>query len=723
MDLRLNPRRRRQLTLETLDPRQLLATLAPIPNLNVGAGVGFHQPLDGGNGNPQTYSVTSSNPNIAATIAQGNFLTLTIQHASSGPNDPAFTGNLTFQLFGDLTPLTVSRIEELVNTGFYTSPTSGGVTLPHKNFHRIIPDFVAQGGSRTGTGVGGLTAPGFPFDDEFNQQSVFNGLYQLAMAKSDDDTNDTQFFITYGQPRNLDYQHTIFGQLVAGQDIAQLLENVALEPNTTTPDEPVLITSASLSPTNPDGVVHINATQAKVGDSATITITATDPLDNSQVTRTFTVNVVANVGQDGRPLDQNPFLSPNPTNLVVATNQQAIFQLQAVDVEDSPLSFIVQGGISAGSFTPVQNATASVDSRGIVTVTPANNFTGVINLVVGVKNASNTGTTPAAFDTQAITLTVRNGSVVNLPPIALPGSTNVPANQPSSIQLSGLTANPAQTTQTLSFSLLTSPSNGTITNVNPTAGTFTYTPKPDFQGTDTLTFLVTEIGEPGPSLSSNPATFTINVGGASTGAVRLLDGVLIVTPEPRRGHGVNNQIEIDRVGTTIRVRVNGVFDSIQPQVDDVDRIVVYGSKANDFVVVHPSVTTPATLNGGRGGTNRLNAGSGRTRIHGWFGQNIARGGDNDDKLIGRVGHLRARKSFGDDLVFVGQGALARKKSFVAYPTSDFSIKTPIPPSGQFFRFNQGQPVKVATPGPSFIRKNQFFVGRNYAPPNPWPNQV
>lgn len=702
--------------LEILEGRRVPATLGPIAPVSVGAGVGFQVPLDGGNGGPQTYAVTSSNPNVRASVAQGNFWTVTVQHASSGTGDPAFTGSMTFQLFEDLTPQTVAKIEQLIQTGFYTSPTqpSIGTPLPNKNFHRIVPGFVAQGGSRTGDGAGSVNVPGYPFPDEFNQQLVFNGKYQLAMAKSSDDTNDSQFFITYGQPRFLDFQHTIFGQLVAGQDIADLMEKVARTAGTETPVSPILITGSTLSSTNPDGVIHIDATGAAPGESATVTVTATDPGDNSQVTRTFVVNVTANVDSSGRPINEPPFLQPNPTDLVVAKNQPAIFRLQAVDVENQPLSYIVQGGISSGgTFTPVQNATATVDANGVVTVTPTTNFTGVINLVVGVKNASTTGTTPADYDSQAITLTVRDGAVVNLAPIAVPGTTTVPANEPTTIQLTGLTANPQQTTQTLTYQLLAGPTNGTISSFDTQTGTFVYTPRPNFQGTETIQFRVSDVGDPGPSLTSETATFTIIVGGRRTGAVRVIDGVLVVTPPPRRGKGKINEIDVERVGDTVRVTINGVYDDTTPAIADLDRIVVYGTKASDRVRVSPALELPTTLDGGRGGNNRLRAGSGRSRLHGWYGMNVMRGGSNDDQLYGRVGHVRILPSGGDDLAFIGQSGLYDRPGSTESLTSTYAGE-PMPSTGTFYRFDGRKPYAVKTPAPSFIRTNVARVAQGHA---------
>src|SRR5262249_14851973 len=163
----------------------------------------------------------------------------------------AFTGTFVIKLFQDLTPLTIQRIEQLVNTGFYTSPTQPP-NFPNKNFHRVVPGFVVQGGSQTGDGTGRFTAPGFPFDDEFSQQLVFNGIVQVALANAGDDTGDTQYFITLADTRSLDFNHTIFGQVVSGQNVVNEMAGVARGSDGSTPVTPILMTATTLSPTNPD---------------------------------------------------------------------------------------------------------------------------------------------------------------------------------------------------------------------------------------------------------------------------------------------------------------------------------------------------------------------------------------------------------------------------------------------------------------------------------------
>ena len=310
-------RRARRPRVESLEGRALLASLAPIANVTAPASLGYQVPLNGGATGAQTFSVTSDNPSIQASVAQGEFLTVGVSHASSGANDPAFTGSLTFQLFDDLTPTTTSRIEQLVNQGFYTSPTTGTTNqpvLPSKNFHRVafgFPDantFIVQGGSQTGTGSGAFVAPGFPFSDEFLRQLAFTGTGQLAMANSGDDTNDTQFFITTGSPRSLDFNHTIYGQLVAGQNTLQQMTQVAKVADTasggavTKPASPILFTSTTLSTTNPDGVVHLDLTKATAGQTANVTVTAKDA-SGAAVSRTFTVSAAANVDSNHGPAD------------------------------------------------------------------------------------------------------------------------------------------------------------------------------------------------------------------------------------------------------------------------------------------------------------------------------------------------------------------------------------------------------------------------------------
>jgi cyclophilin family peptidyl-prolyl cis-trans isomerase len=703
---RRRARRDQRPRLEGLESRAVPASLAPIPNITVPQFLGYQVPLEGGSGNPQSFTVTSDNPAIGASVAQGQFLTINVAHASSGANDPAFTGALTFQLFGDLTPQTVGKITQLVQQGFYTG----------KNFHRIASgfpdnDFIVQGGSVNGNGTGEVNQPGFPFGDEFNTQLAFTGnglttdpnsIYsvagQLAMANAGPDTNGSQFFITTGDPRFLDFKHTIFGQLVSGQQTLVQMTQVARSGET--PTSPILISSAVLSGASPDGVVHINAGQAVVNQKANVTVTATDLVDGSTTSQTFQVTIAANSSSE------RPFLGPVTNQVVGVTQttptiqgQTAVFQVPFTSpIPNTPVAFTVRGGVSGGSFTNVTNATATVDSSGVVRVVPNAGFTGVINLLVGVRNASATDTV-ASYDTQAITLTVLNGAPVNLPPIALDGSSTAATGSPSTIQLRGDTANPASS-QTLTYTITSPPQNGTISGFNASTGLLTYTPKPGFLGTDTLQFRVRDVGAPTPNLDSTVATQTITVGGGATGAVRLIGNVLVVTPPPR-SDSVPNTITVDQVGLDVRVTVNGALDSIQPSFQDLDRIVVYGTKASDTITVTNAVLVPTTLSGGSGGDNTIQAGGAPSLIHGWSGRTSATGGPRSDYIVGRLGALRARQSGGDDIVY---GGTPRRGSSLTRPGQR--------PGGQFFKFNaQGRLVPVSV-NQLFPRPRPIPTGRS-----------
>jgi len=113
-------------------------------------------------------------------------------------------GNLVIELFAKDVPVTVSNFVYLATKGFYDGTT----------FHRVIPDFMAQGGDPTGTGTGG---PGYKFADEFTSHR--HGTGALSMANSGADTNGSQFFITYKPTPWLDGKHTVFGSLVEGMDV------------------------------------------------------------------------------------------------------------------------------------------------------------------------------------------------------------------------------------------------------------------------------------------------------------------------------------------------------------------------------------------------------------------------------------------------------------------------------------------------------------------------
>ncbi len=120
-------------------------------------------------------------------------------------------GIIRIELFDDKTPKTVQNFEQLCEKKFYDGLT----------FHRVIPDFMIQGGCPEGTGTGG---PGYKFEDEFHPELRHAGPGILSMANSGPNTNGSQFFITHLATPHLDRRHSVFGQVIEGQDVVDAIK-------------------------------------------------------------------------------------------------------------------------------------------------------------------------------------------------------------------------------------------------------------------------------------------------------------------------------------------------------------------------------------------------------------------------------------------------------------------------------------------------------------------
>jgi peptidyl-prolyl cis-trans isomerase B (cyclophilin B) len=141
-------------------------------------------------------------------------------------------GPIQVELFDADAPKTVENFRTLAGDGFYD-----GVV-----FHRVIPDFMIQGGDPTGTGMGG---PGYTFEDEPNEHSVVRGA--LAMANAGPNTNGSQFFIVTAEATPwLDGKHTVFGQVANGMDVVDTISQLETDANDK-PREPVVIDRVELA--------------------------------------------------------------------------------------------------------------------------------------------------------------------------------------------------------------------------------------------------------------------------------------------------------------------------------------------------------------------------------------------------------------------------------------------------------------------------------------------
>lgn len=124
-------------------------------------------------------------------------------------------GSIKIQLFGEQAPKTVENFVGLIEKGYYD-----GII-----FHRVIPQFMIQGGDPTGTGMGGESIWGKPFEDECSPDLRFTKKGLLAMANAGPNTNGSQFFITTALTPWLDGRHTIFGEVIEGYDIVEKIES------------------------------------------------------------------------------------------------------------------------------------------------------------------------------------------------------------------------------------------------------------------------------------------------------------------------------------------------------------------------------------------------------------------------------------------------------------------------------------------------------------------
>jgi cyclophilin family peptidyl-prolyl cis-trans isomerase len=141
-------------------------------------------------------------------------------------------GDIVIELFDADAPKTVANFKKLATDGFYDGLI----------FHRVIADFMIQGGCPNGTGTGG---PGYSFEDEINEHKIVKG--SLAMANAGPNTNGSQFFIVTAESTPwLDGKHTNFGRVVGGEDVVQRIGTTPTGPQDR-PVTPIEITKVAIS--------------------------------------------------------------------------------------------------------------------------------------------------------------------------------------------------------------------------------------------------------------------------------------------------------------------------------------------------------------------------------------------------------------------------------------------------------------------------------------------
>jgi cyclophilin family peptidyl-prolyl cis-trans isomerase len=370
-------------------PTSSAPSLAPIDDVTVLGGSPLHIPLDGydPNGGPLTYTISVNGSVVTGTLLEGN---------RSMRVDVSTYGQMVFQLFEDRAPRPTGRVIELAEDDFYD-----GIL-----FHRVIDGFVIQGGDPTGTGTGGSTLG--DFDDQFHVQLQHNRAGMLSFAKSGDDTNDSQFFVTLGPTRHLDFNHSVFGIMVEGY---HQLESIGMTA-TGAGDRPTFdipMNTVDIFTDTENAVLMLSAAEGASG-TAEVTVTVTDADGNSSQ-QTFNVDVLPDVTANGGA-NGGPFLhdiDPVTTNV----NTAAQIQLSAVDVEGDAVYYDASASGSVNYTLDVNHET------GLVTVTPPTGFEGQMQVLVGVRplNGSDTSDT---FDQQLVTITVEGeGETLDKPVLDL----------------------------------------------------------------------------------------------------------------------------------------------------------------------------------------------------------------------------------------------------------------------------------------------------------------
>lgn len=345
-------------------------------NVTMSSGRTFQVPISASDpdGQPLKFAVTVNKKSAMTAVYSPRtnrslLLDVSGVDATNGP----FTGEIVLQLFEDLTPLTTARIIDLVNSNFYN-----GVT-----FHRVIQNFVAQGGDPTGTGAGGS---GVALDDEFVKTLTFTGFGQLAMANSGDDSNDSQFFITDDDlslddpmrlpPQHLNFNHTIFGQITRGFDVLAKIMETPVASSNNKPLSNVVINAATVITNSQDAVLRLTAAPSFLG-TVLVTVSATNA-ENLFASQTLQVNVITNSGTSA------PFLGPIPSSITTTQNTAATFILTTTDIDGRPTSLAVED-TDTGGF-PSYLYILGDPRTGRLWFNPDMTLTGTVHLVIGVTD-------------------------------------------------------------------------------------------------------------------------------------------------------------------------------------------------------------------------------------------------------------------------------------------------------------------------------------------------
>jgi cyclophilin family peptidyl-prolyl cis-trans isomerase len=421
-------------TFELLESRQLLST-------TVASGAPVIVSFDDPTATADTvYTVKSSNTEVTATLLNTTVLTMNV-HTVNSDGSTGVSGTMVFLLLSDYAPNNISHITTLVNDGLYDGLT----------FHRILESFMIQGGDPLGTGSGGSGddgASGDVQDDEFDVDLRFTSSGLLAMANSGNDTNDCQFFITADTYRSGDYQYTIIGKLVAGDDIRQAIAAVPVQDNgngeTSEPVNAPIIDSITIGTSYEYGLIMLKATSGATVDATTNISVATN--DNSVATLTDSDGVAdqsvlaVTVTTDTPSTSDRPaFVEQTMPDVYTTVNTAVTF---AIETGQGDAGVALAYGAAVGSDTTSLTCESASDGTAYATATPSDDIMGVYDLLVGVWRDSTDTSTNTDYDSQHVALFVRPTAptTLTLTTSGLSDGSTTSINNNLTFQVSGVTA-------------------------------------------------------------------------------------------------------------------------------------------------------------------------------------------------------------------------------------------------------------------------------------------
>lgn len=621
--------RLRKASFEALESRRLLhaPVIDAIPNYTVPVGTTLQIPVTAtyDHGDKLVYTVSDNSGSISATFRQqtNTFIEMTVQ---------GYATPMTFQLFDDIAPDTVRRLKGLIQAGYYDGLT----------FHRVINNFVIQGGDPAGDGTGG---PGFEFNDEFTTLASFTGDGQLAMANSGKDTNGSQFFITEGDQQFLDFNHTVFGQLVRGFATRNAISDVSVD-GSSRPNTTVRITSVRIIENKTDAVLQVAASAVTSG---TVTVTATGADGTHQ--RSFTLSGVVDA------VNSPPILTSTTPVYYTAANTPVNIQLTGTDLEGDSIEYGAQ--FVDGDGADVGNSTLN-SSTGALTIAPKAGFVGKITLYVGVKapGASSRGSSGAngsqplsgIYDTQLITIAVGENPVSRVTGFNFDASSGAPTN---GVLVASFRDGGAGAASNFTASINWGDGKTSVGSIVKGGGNNYYVYGNHTYDADVAT-------------GTYPVTVDIN---GNLGAYAQATSSAAVRPFASLRNGtvtVYGTSAADRVGIGSKssnyvFTVNGVTRAFAKA--SVNSILAYTYDGDDLIQMAEEVLPSSYLEAGNGndaiygshGDDIINAGTGRDTVFTRNGSNRVAGGDDADTVWGGIGRDRIFGGNGNDYISGGAG--------------------------------------------------------------------